>query len=481
MSIPPRRPKVALPQNWPFYLLLGAFLLAAAITAYLVYDAVRTGVLALGNRLQGPEISVAAERSAPVEELPPLDLNTPLQPERGPAPNNWDGGSRVNVLLIGLDYRSWETGNGPPLADTLILLTMDPQSQTAGMLSIPRDLWVNLPDMGYHKINQAYQYGEANAVKGGGAGLTIQTVERLLETDIHFYAEVDFGAFVRMIDELGGVKLTVPETLTIDPLGEDNSITLQPGVQTLPGDLALAYARARNTAGSDFDRAQRQQQVILGVRDRVISFQMLPTLIAKAPVLYYELAQGVHTNLSLQQIINLAWMAQQIPQENIHQAVIGPDQVDFSTSAEGMAILLPIPEEIFTLRDQVFSSQPAIVAVETPESIPTPMVERTLQELVVAEDARIALYNGTFTAGLAARVDAYLQSQGLVVDIIGNADQAYEQTTVIDYTGNPYTISFLSEVLGIPPSKIYQRYDPNSELDVEVVLGADWVEVNPLP
>lgn len=475
----PRRHRPSLPHNWLFYILLGAFLLAVGITGYLIFDAVRDAVLALGNGVRSPEIQT--ENVVPTEELPPLDLNTPLQPADGPQPDSWDGNSRVNVLLIGLDHRSWEAGNGPPLADTLILVTLDPQSQTAGMLSIPRDLWVNLPGMGYHKINQAYQYGEANDVEGGGPGLTIQTVERLLEIDIHFYAQVDFGAFVRMIDELEGVKLNVPEEITIDPLGDNNSVTLQPGVQTLPGDLALAYARARNTAGSDFDRAQRQQQVILAVRERVISFQMLPTLIAKAPVLYYELAQGVRTNLSLQQIVNLAWIAQQFPAGNIRQAVIGPDQVDFSTSADGMSILLPIPEEIFALRDQVFSNEPPTAVAPVLEITATPAVERSLQELVAAEDARIALYNGTFTIGLAARADAYLQSQGLVVDIVDNAGENFAQTTVIDYTGNPYTVNFLSEVLGIPPSKIYHRYDPGSELDVEVILGEDWAQVNPLP
>ena len=177
-------------------------------------------------------------------------------------------------------------GQGPPLADTLILATYDPQSQTIGLLSIPRDLWVDLPGLGYHKINQSFQMGEATNYPGGGPAMAMDTVEALLDIPIHFYVLVDFEAFVRLIDEIGGVKIDVPEQIVVDPLGDHNTKVLQPGIQTLPGDIALAYARSRNTAGSDFDRAERQQQVIMGVRERVASFEILPTLISKAPALY---------------------------------------------------------------------------------------------------------------------------------------------------------------------------------------------------
>ena len=85
----------------------------------------------------------------------------------------------------------------------------------------------------------------------------------------------------------------------------------------MPGDLALAYVRLRKTEGGDFDRAQRQQQVIMGIRTQILNHKLLPTLISKAPVLYNELSTGIRTNLSLDQAIRLAWLASQIPEENI--------------------------------------------------------------------------------------------------------------------------------------------------------------------
>ncbi len=149
------------------------------------------------------------------------------------------------------------------------------------------------------------------------------TVEELLGVPIDYYAQIDFSAFVRFIDEIDGVKMDVKEKIIVDPLGDNNTKTLKPGVQTLPGDLALAYARPRKTEGGDFDRAKRHSKVIMAIRERVLNLNMLPTLIAKAPVLYQELSAGMHTNLTLDQAIRLAWLAQQIPDESIKQGVIG--------------------------------------------------------------------------------------------------------------------------------------------------------------
>ncbi len=192
-----------------------------------------------------------------------------------PHPTPWDGKSRVTVLIMGLDYRDWEAGD-PPRSDTMLLATYDPITNTAGMLSIPRDMWVNIPGFDYAKINTAYFLGEVNNLPGGGPGLAVETVEQFLGVPINYYAQVDFGAFVRLIDELGGVKIDVKQEMTISILGSNKKVTLEPGLVTLPGDHALAYARNRHTDGGDFDRAERTQQVIIGVRDRILDFKMMP-------------------------------------------------------------------------------------------------------------------------------------------------------------------------------------------------------------
>jgi anionic cell wall polymer biosynthesis LytR-Cps2A-Psr (LCP) family protein len=209
-------------------------------------------------------------------------------------------------------------------------------------------------------------------------------VKKLLGMDIGYYAVIDFYAFEQFIDELGGVKIDVPEEIVVDPLGKHNTKTLKPGVQTLPGDLALAYARARNTAGSDFDRAARQQQVIMGIRDRILSKEMLTSLIERAPALYATLSDGIRTNLTLLQVVRLAWLGSQIPQENIKQGIIGPDQITFGTSYDGQDILQPVSDAIRLLRDEVFTTS-GPVSPATTETDPAGRV--------VAENAYISILN----------------------------------------------------------------------------------------
>lgn len=453
--------------------MLVAFLVAAGLTAYLTYITVQDIVVSweLTNL---PGIAITQPTSTPDASGVITDPASPLQPVGGPTPEPWDGASRVTILVLGLDYRDWSSGEGPPRTDTMILLTLDPLARTAGMLSVPRDLWVNIPGgFNYSKINTAYQLGEAYKLPGGGPGLAMDTVEELLGVPIDFYAQIDFSAFVRLVDEIGGVKLNVAEKIVVDPLGDNNTKTLKPGVQTLPGDLALAYARARKTEGADFDRAQRQQQVILAIRDRILSFDMLPTLVSKAPVLYQELSAGVHTNLSLEQAIQLAWLGLQIPDENIKRGVISPpEQVSLRKSPDGLEILKPIADKIRELRDEIFTDTGSVSPAAT---------NLSAVELISAEAGKITVLNGTMTAGLAARTTEFLKSKDVNVTVTGNADELYPYTTIFDYTGKPYTVKYLVEMISISHNRIYSRYDPSSQVDVLIVLGADWAASNPMP
>ena len=111
--------------------------------------------------LNQPTINDQGTPIAPVAELPPA-INIP----DSNLPPAWDGASRITVLIIGLDYRDYLANDGPPRSDTMILLTIDPLTKTAGMLSIPRDMWVNIPGFQYGRINMAYFYGEGSKLPG---------------------------------------------------------------------------------------------------------------------------------------------------------------------------------------------------------------------------------------------------------------------------------------------------------------------------
>lgn len=375
----------------------------------------------------------------------------------------WDGTNRVTVLVMGLDYRDWSAGEGPSRTDTMMLLTLDPLNNTAGMLSIPRDLWVSIPGFDNGRINTAYFLGESYQMPGGGPGLAVQTVEQLLGVEINYYAQVDFGAFVRFIDELGGVKIDVPKKIKIDPIVGD-PIKLKPELQVLNGELALAYARARNTEGGDFDRALRQQQVIFGIRDRLLAPESLSALISKAPAIYKEIAAGIQTNMTLDELIKLAILAQKVPEESIEQRAISPQEVVFAKSPDEQSVLVPLPEDIRRLRDEVFLVSTGTLG---------PLLPGTSQERMVIEGAKIKLLNGSLVDGLAGRAQANLQAIGANIVEISNGEFS-DHTWIIDYTGNPHTVQYMTELFGVQPGYYTLEYNPDSSVDVVITLGVDW-------
>lgn len=458
--------------------LLAGFGLAALIVGYITFVTVRDFV-ARWQLTNLPGITVLDATSTPDPSgqalLPGMEPQNPAAPVGGPTPQPWDGANRVTMLIMGLDYRDWSAGEGPPRSDTMILFTVDPINRTAGILSIPRDLWVSIPGSGYGRINTAYQLGEAFQLPGGGPALAAETVEGVLGVPIDYYAQIDFGAFVQFIDEIGGVEVEFTEALKLDPLGDGNTKKFKPGKYNLPGDLALAFARLRKTEGGDgdFGRAQRQQQVIMGIRNQIKNHKMLPTLISRAPVLYEELSAGIHTNLSLDEAIRLAWLASQIPEEKIKRGAIGTEHITFAKSPDGTQdVLKPRTEQIRALRDEVFSeanpAAPLGVALEVTEQL-------------TQENARVRVLNGSSVPGLAARTEEYLRSQGVNIVETGNAEAYTAASSITFYTGKPYTLKFLVDLFKINPFRIRHIADPSNGADVALTIGDDWAQSNPMP
>jgi polyisoprenyl-teichoic acid--peptidoglycan teichoic acid transferase len=394
----------------------------------------------------------------------------PMQAPDGPTPQPWDGASRVNILLLGLDYRDWEAGE-VPRTDTMILATVDPINKTLGMLTIPRDMWVNIPGFKYSKINTAYWLGEVYKMPGGGPGLAMKTVEEFLGVPIHYYAQIDFNAFVKFIDHVGGVSVRVLEDIVVDPIGPNNTVELKKGVQDLDGATALAFARMRYTEGDDFDRSSRQLYLIKEIRRTLLHRDKIPTILAQAPLLYQDLSEGIHTNMSLTQAVQLAWLVYQIEDENIKQAVIGPQQVSFATSPDGLAINIAHPDKIRILRDEIFTTGGPV----------GPAMTGDLDELVKTEQARIIVQNGTGTAGLATRTSEYFRSLSMNVVEETNADRVYDRTTLVVLNGKPYTARKLAEMMNIETGYVQNRFDPDAGADVIVILGNDWANNNPMP
>jgi LCP family protein required for cell wall assembly len=378
----------------------------------------------------------------------------------------WSGTERVNILLLGIDQRCDETG--PTRTDSMMVVTIDPVGKSAAALSIPRDLWVEVPGFGVDRINSAHYIGELNEYPGGGPVLATETVAATLGVPIDYYVTVNFDAFVEVVDLIGGISITVPETID-DPKYPDRCYGYDPfhieaGMYQMDGETALKYARTRATFGGDVDRAARQQQVVLAVRDKVLSLNMIPQLLGQSLELWQTFQDNVQTNLSLDQAIQLALLVPDIPRESIVTAVIDYNYVFNETTPDGQQVLVPNRERIRQLRDQLFA----------PPAIPTPVIEN-LPERAAEESARVAVYNGTSEFGLAAATQEYLQSHNINVTAIGNADAAtYRTTQIIDFGSHPNTTRYLTQLMAIPPLNVSQGTNPDGDYDVLIIIGDDW-------
>jgi polyisoprenyl-teichoic acid--peptidoglycan teichoic acid transferase len=413
------------------------------------------------DTLSSTDTPVAGSPTATFGPLPDVDVVP------------WDGTSRITILFLGLDYRDWQAGLGAPRSDSMILFTYDPATKTAGMLSIPRDVWVNIPGgYGYGKINMAYMYGEQDGLPGGGPGMAMKTVEAFVGVEVNHYIQIDFSTFERMIDVLGGIDVNVPTKITIDPLGEGNTTTLWPGWNHLDGPLALAYARARHTKGGDVDRSYRQQQVIMAIRTKVLDPQQFPSLIANAYDLYMEFSAGIKTNLGFNDAMKLVLMAKDLPTESIKRGVMDykvapPAKVKYKN--EVWDIVRPIPDKIALLRDDIFGS-----------GVLSPMATGDLEQLMKAEKASLAVLNGSGVEGFAAKTGAYFTSLGINVAAVGNGGYTLN-TIIIDHTGNPYMVRFLMSLMKVSPNNFQVKFDPAAQADVEVIIGVDWANNNTMP
>lgn len=420
----------------------------------------------------------ANPEGTPVGELPPAPN---VIPEAAQLPS-WDGASRINILFLGLDERDLEANQGPPRTDSMILFTIDPVSKSAGMLAIPRDMWVNIPGFGYSRINTAYPSGEGAQLPGGGPELAKKTVSQFLGVPVHYYVQVDFNVFVQMVDELvkiGGCIYVVPsEKMVIDPIGPGtDKLVLTPGGERklCQGWRVLAYARNRKTSGGDADRSRRQQEVVLALQEIIFNPENFPQFISNAPRLYNELSYGIKTDMAFDDAIKLAVLGRDISPESIRTGVIDPQQgmaiFDNTTlNGEAASILKPVMDKIRVLRDEIFTS----TGPTSPIAVPIGYTDAALfAQAMQQEAARVRIMDGTFTPGLDQRAGSVFQSYGMNVTEVAPSPEIYNQTVVVVYGPSLYTIKWLQATFGLSDRQVRFSPDPNQTVDIEIRIGSD--------
>jgi len=460
--------------------LLAAFLIGGLLSGYLFYRTVRRVVAhsqlpplpRLGGVAPAPQTSAQS----------PKPLGSPaagLSSQMAPAPTLEHRQQRVNVLVMGIDKRKGEVG--PWRTDTMILLTLDPQRRTAGIVSIPRDLYVTIPDFGQgpikSRINTAFFYGDLRKYPGGGPALAKETIRRNFGIPVQYYVLIDFEGFRKMIDLIGGITINVPQEIidTKFPDGNYGYITVhfQPGLQKMDGEKALQYARTRHN-GTDFTRAKRQQQVIMAIRSRVLDKDLLTSM---TPVKLLELLRTfgdtVRTDIPIDDALFLARIARDIPPESIHRLVIDESMTENYVTEQGAQVLLPHWNAIQAALAPIFSSDEGTAAQPQPSVVPG---ETTW------EGAIIRVQNGTSETGLDQRAADYLRKRGYRATAAGAADRQDYPYTMIRVRGDKlYTVKRLAQLFSVPVERIKRLPAKPGEPDIYLIMGRDALQTSLAP
>jgi LCP family protein required for cell wall assembly len=228
---------------------------------------------------------------------------------------------RINLLLLGSDTD--QKFQGQPLAQTDIVVTIDQTTKTVGMLSIPRDFFLNVPGYGMHKLDEAYSLG--------GVTLSCLTIEQDFGIPLNYYAWVGLDGFINVINTVGGADVNVTHTIVDDNYPNDinnktdpyalERLYLAPGPQHLNGQQALEYVRSRHAdLVGDFGRSARQQQVLLSLKSKLNN----PSIFSKLSTIAKELQGSVKTDMQLTDVLKLMNFAKSLNTSAIQRLVLAP-------------------------------------------------------------------------------------------------------------------------------------------------------------
>lgn len=357
-----------------------------------------------------------------------------------------EGDGRINILLLG---RGGGAHDAPDLTDTMILASVDPVNHTATLISIPRDLWVQVAGQGSMKINAAWETGEFKYLRKVDPGSTDpraikagfdevdKVVTNVLGVPINYNVIVDFQAFKQAVDTIGGITVNVPEDLYDPTMAWENHwnpLLAKAGVQNFDGTQALIYVRSRETS-SDFARSLRQRTTMLAIKDKVDSVGTLSNPI-KIAGLINAFGNNVASDLSISDASRLYSIVKQVPNTSITSVGLSDPPNNFITTGpmNGQSIALP--------RAGLFEYSAIQAYIRT----------QLKDGYILKENSKVLVLNGTTTANLATIKAAELSTYGYNVVATGDAPHiGWVQTTVVDLTKGQakYTKNYLEKRYGI--------------------------------
>ncbi len=405
---------------------------------------------------------------------------------------------RLNILLLGIGGPGHD---GPYLTDTIMILSLKFSTKQVALISIPRDLAVYIPHYGLQKINHLNAVGELNK-KNFGPAYTANYISKLFNIEIPFYIRVDFQAFTDIINEVGGLEINVEKSFVDNaypaPNNEYQTISFKTGLQTMDAEKVLQYARSRhgnNGEGSDFARARRQQQIILALKNKFLSLNLLmqPNKIKN---IYKTLDNHILTNLQFSEIIGLAKIISDFDYQNIIHLVLDDTPNGYLVAKTGSNFLLFPKNNDFTEINSIIQNifDPQIVKTIQEK---TKLTKQYLEALNKLEEQQrnqqqktlgtlIEIQNGTWQPGLAGQTKQNLEeSLQIFINKIGNTQPelkpvAKSQIIVINKTDDNLKLAKkIADFLDVPiidnPNISDLNYDENSA--IVIILGKDFKNI----
>jgi polyisoprenyl-teichoic acid--peptidoglycan teichoic acid transferase len=398
-----------------------------------------------------------------------------LQKDVDPARLNGEGDGRVNILLLGKGGPGHE---GADLTDSILLASIDPIQNEAALISLPRDFYVK-DQSGYEsKINEVYANAKQKRLSRGNgsdadkqaaedAGLqaVMKTVSDVLGVPVHYYVMTNFKAFEDAINTVGGITINVEEPLydaSMAWLLNGNPVIADKGLQTFNGKRALLYARSRKgSARGDFDRNERQKQVIIALQSKVMSLGTFSNPF-KVVDLLGALGDNVRTDLNgVDEIKRLYDIGKNIGADKIASLNLAdpPQSLVGTSNIGGLSVVVPTAG-LFQYDD---------IHSFVRNSLKDPFLKK--------ENARVVILNGTTTTGLASGKERELKSYGYNVVMVDNAPtKDYTSTRLIDNTNGAmrYTKSYLEKRIGKTAETTQIPGVVTAETaDFVIILGSD--------
>ncbi|GAB4513072.1 MAG: hypothetical protein OHK0046_13470 [Anaerolineae bacterium] len=269
----------------------------------------------------------------------------------------WDGQSRLNILVMGMDRRPGARDTLSVRTDAIFLISINPAEERIGILHIPRDLhFVPAGSADFIRVNTLVLEGE-DLQEGYGPYYAMETLQYNLGMYIDRYVMFDFEAFITLVDAVDGVTITTRYTID-DPTYPDMNYGFDPfylpaGTHTLNGRDALRFARTRH-GDNDFVRGERQMQVITALQEKLAEGRTLAQLVLQAPTLYEELSHNIYTDLALEEIIRLGQIGVLIPQENVYTGGINLEYNLQYTLPNGQNVYIPDRAALADLMVELF-------------------------------------------------------------------------------------------------------------------------------